>query len=156
MQKILDGEGNNNHKIFTSRVEEGNVSNTISYVELVMNTIKIRNNFCNGYQYEIQKRWDGGGNNNHKIFTSHVKERNIPNIMPYKELFMTPMKMKNNFCNGNQYEMQKSTDGGGNNAYKIIMCRVEERNIIRKHNLFGAVHSYNEMKKNQFSESSKK
>ena len=76
--------------------------------------------------------------------------------MPYAELFMTPMKMKNNFCDGHQYEKQKSQDGGGNNAYKIIMCRVEERNIIRKHNLFGAVHSYNEMKKNQFSESSKK
>ena len=42
---------------------------------------------------------------------------------------MTPMKMKNNFCNGHQYKMQKSQDGGGNNAYKIIMCRVEERNI---------------------------
>ena len=25
--------------------------------------------------------------------------------------------------------MQKSQDGGGNDAYKIIMCRMEERNV---------------------------
>ena len=84
-----------------------------------------------------------------------MEERNIPNIVSYVELFMTLIKMKNNFCDRHQYEMQKGQDGGGNNAYKIIMCRVEERNIICKHKicleLFIAT-----MKKKQFSELSKK
>ena len=67
---------------------------------------------------------------------------------------MTPMKMKNNFCDGHQYEKQKSQDGGGNNAYKIIICRVEERNICKHKTcleLFIAT-----MKKKRFSELSKK
>ena len=75
-----------------------------------------------------------------------MEERNIPNIVSYVELFMTLIKMKNNFCDGHQYEMQKGQDGGGNNAYKIIMCRVEERNICKHNILFGAIHSYNEQK----------
>ena len=33
MQKSWDGEGNNAYKIFMSRVEEGYIPNTISYVE---------------------------------------------------------------------------------------------------------------------------
>ena len=38
---------------------------------------------------------------------------------------------------------KKSQDGGGNNAYKIIMYQVEEGNIICKHKIV-AVYSYNE------------
>ena len=92
----------------------------------------------------MQQCRHGGGKKTYKIFTSLVDEGNIPNTVSYVELFMTPMKMKNNFCNGHQYKMQKSQDGGGNNAYKIIMCRVEERNIWKHNILFRAVHSYNE------------
>ena len=40
MQKSWDGGGNNAYKIFTSWVEEGYIQNTISYVELLMNTLK--------------------------------------------------------------------------------------------------------------------
>ena len=98
-----------------------------------MNTLKIRNNFSNGHQYEMLKSRDEGGNNAYKIFSSWVEEGNIPNTISYVKLFMTTMKMKNNFCDGYQYEIQKSQDGGWNNAYKIIMCRVDERNIICKH-----------------------
>ena len=91
------------------------------------------------------KSRDGGGNNAYKVFTSRVEEGYIPITISYVELFMTPMKMKNNFCDGHQYEMQKSHDGGENNAYKIIVCRVEEGYITCKDNiLFGGVHSYNE------------
>ena len=155
MQKSQDGGGNNAYKIFTSQVEERNIPNTISYVKLFMTTMKMKNNFCDGYQYEIQKSQDGGGNNAYKIFTSRVEEGYVPNTISYVKLFMTTMKMKNNFCNGHQYELQKSQDGGGNNAYKIIMCRVEERNIICKHKtcleLFIAT-----MNKKKLSESSKK
>ena len=42
MQKSGEGGGNNVYKIFTSRVEEGYIPNTISYVELFMNTLKIK------------------------------------------------------------------------------------------------------------------
>ena len=105
MQKSWDGAGNNAYKIFWSRVEEGNIPNTISYVKLFMTTMKMKNNFCDGYQYETQKHRDGGGNNTYTIFTSWVEEGNIPNTMPYVELFMTPMKMKNNFSDGHQYVM---------------------------------------------------
>ena len=126
---------------------------TLSYVKLFMTTMKMINNFCDGYQYEIQKSRDGEGNNAYKIFTSRMEEGYIPNTISYAELFMNTMKM--NFCNWHQYEMQKSQDGGGNNAYKIIMCRLEERNIICKHKtcleLFIAT-----MKKKQLSELSKK
>ena len=80
----------------------------ISHVELFMNTLKIKNDFCNGHQYEMQKSWDGGGNNAYKIFSSRVEEGNIPNAISYVELFMNTLKIKNNFCNGHQYEMQKS------------------------------------------------
>ena len=88
-----------------------------------------KNNFCNGYQYKMQKSQDGGGNNAYKIFMSLVVERYIPNARSYVELFMLNMKIKNNFCNGHQYEMQKSRDGGGNNTYKIFTSRVEEEYI---------------------------
>ena len=129
--------------------------NTISYVKLFMTTMKINNNFCDGYQYEIQRSRDGGRNYAYKIFTSWVEEGYIPNTISYVELFMNTLKIKNNFCYGHQYEMKKSQDGGGNNAYKIIMCRVEERNIICKHKtcleLFIAT-----MNKKKLSESSKK
>ena len=70
MQKSQDGERNNAYKIFTSQVKEEYIPNTISYVELFMNTLKIKNNFCNGHQYEMQKSQDGGGNNAYKIFSS--------------------------------------------------------------------------------------
>ena len=126
MQISRDGGGNNAYKIFISRTEEGYIPNTVSYVELFMNTLKIKNNFCNGRQYEMQKSRDGGGNNAYQIFWSQVEEGNIPNTISYVKLFMTTMKMKNNFCNGHQYEIQKSHNGGGNNAYKIFTSRVEE------------------------------
>ena len=54
-KKSRDGGGNNAYKIFTSQVEEGYIPNTISYVKLFMTTMKMKNNFCDGYQYEIQK-----------------------------------------------------------------------------------------------------
>ena len=93
----------------------------------------------------MQKSRDGGGNNAYKIFTSWMEEGYIPNTISYVELFMTPMKMKNNFCDGHQYEMRKSWNGGGNNANKIFVCQVEEGDIICKQNiLFGVVHSSNE------------
>ena len=81
-------------------MEEGYIQNTISRVYLFMNTMKIKNNFCNWHQYEIQKSRDGGEDNAYKIFTSKVEERNIPNTVSYMELFMNTMKMKNNFCDG--------------------------------------------------------
>ena len=75
--------------------------------------------------------------------------------LSYVKLFMATMKMKNNFCDGYQHEVQKSWDGGGNNACKIIMCRVKEKIIIWKHKtcleLFLAT-----MKNKQFNELSKK
>ena len=46
---------------------------------------------------------------------------------------------------GTSMKCVKSRDRGGNNAYKIFMCRVEEKNIICKQSIFfGAVYSYNE------------
>ena len=99
IQKTRDGEGNNAYKIFTSRMEEEYIPNTISYVELFMNTMKMKNNFCHGYQYEIQKSRDGGGNNAYKFFTSRVEEGHIPNTISYVELFMNTLKIKSNFCN---------------------------------------------------------
>ena len=123
--------------------------------ELFMTTMKMKNNFCDGFQNEIQKCLGGGGNNAYKIFTSQVEEGYIPNTISDVELFMNTLKIKNNFCNGHGYEMQNSQDGGWNNVYKITMCRVEERNITSKHKtcseLFIAT-----MKKKQFSELSKK
>ena len=67
IQKNQNGEGNNAYKIFTSRVEQGYIPNTTSYLELLMNTIKTKD-FCNRFQYEMQKSWDGRGNNAYKIF----------------------------------------------------------------------------------------
>ena len=81
----------------------------------------------------MQKSGYGEGNNAYKIFASRVEEGYIPNTVSYVELFMNTLKIKNNFCNWHHYKMHKSRDGGGNNVYKIIMCRVEERNIIFKH-----------------------
>ena len=131
-----------------SWVEEGYTPNTISYVELFMNTLKIKNNFCNGHQYEMQKSRDGGGNNAYKIFSSQVEEGNIPNIKSYGKLFMTTMTVKNNFCDGYQYGIQKRCDGGGNNAYKIFMSQVEERYIPNTISyICGTVHDYHENEK---------
>ena len=146
MQKSWDGGGNNVYKIFTKQVEEGSIPNTTSYVELLMNTMKIKNNFCSGYQYKMQKSRDGGGNNAYKIFTRRVEEGYIPNTISYVELFMNNMKIKNNFCNGLQYEMQKSCDGGGHNTYKIFMSRVEE-GIIPNTVLCGTIHDSHENEK---------
>ena len=81
-------------------MEEENIPNTITYVKLFMTTMKIKNNFCDAYQYEIHKSRDGGGNNAFKIFTSWVEEGYIPSTISYVKLFMTTMKMKNNFCDG--------------------------------------------------------
>ena len=85
-----------------------------------------------------------GGHNACKVLTSWVEEGYISNTISFIELFMNTMKMKNNFCNGYQYKMQKSQDGGGNNAYKIFICWVEERNICKHNILFGTVPSYHE------------
>ena len=73
---------------------------TLSYVELLMTTMKMKNNFYYGRQYEIEKSQDGEGNNAYKIFMSRVEEGNIPNTISYVELLMTTMKMKNNFSDG--------------------------------------------------------
>ena len=103
----------------------------------------------------MKKSRDGRGNNAYKIFTSGVKEGYVPNTISYVELFMNTLKIKKEFCNGHQYEMQKSQNGGGNNAHKIIICQVEERNIVCTHKtcfeLFLAT-----MKNKQFNELSKK
>ena len=56
MQKRHDGGGNKTYKIFKSWVKQGYIPNAISLVELLMNTLKIKNNFCNGHQYETQKK----------------------------------------------------------------------------------------------------
>ena len=87
-------------------MEEGNIPNTVFYVELFMTPIKMKSNFCNGHQYEMQKGQDGGGNNAYKIFMARVEEGYTPNTTSYVEDFMTSMKMKNYFCDGFQYEMQ--------------------------------------------------
>ena len=126
MPKSQDEGGNNAYQIFASQVEEGNISNTISYVELSMTAMKIKNNFCNESQYEMQKIQNGGGNNAYKIFTSRVVEGNNPNTTSHMELFVATMKMKNDFCDGYQYKMEKSRDGGGHNAFKIFMSWVKE------------------------------
>ena len=122
MRKSWDGGRNHTYKIFTRWVGEGNIPNTVSYVELFMTTMNMKNNFCDVHQHEMRKSWDGGRNHTYKIFTRWVGEGNIPNTVSYVELFMTTMKMKNNFCDGHQHEMQESRDGGGNNVYKIIQA----------------------------------
>ena len=71
-----------------------------------------------GCQYEMQKNWDGGGSDAYKIFTSWLVEGNIPNTISYMGLFMATMKMRNNLCNGYQYETQKSHELGG--AVKML------------------------------------
>ena len=85
---------------------------SVSYIKLFMTTMKMKN----GNQYKIQKSQDGGGNNANKNFTSRVEQGYIPNTTSYLELFMNIIKIKY-FCNRYQYKMQKSWDGGGNNAY---------------------------------------
>ena len=106
IQKSQNGGENNADKDFTSRVEQGYIPNTTSYLELLMKKIKIKD-LCTRYQYEMQKSWDGGENNAYKIFMSHVEERYIPNTIYYVKLFMTTMKMKNKFCDAYQYEIKK-------------------------------------------------
>ena len=44
---------------------------TLSYAEMFMTTMKIKNNFCNT-NVKCEKSWDGGGNNAYKMFTSWV------------------------------------------------------------------------------------
>ena len=129
MQESWNGGGNNEYKIFMTGVEEGYIPKTISYAELFINTLKIKNNLCNGRRYEMQKSCDGEENNASPIFSSRLEEGNIPNKISYVKVFMTTMKIKNNLCDGYLYEMEKSQDGGGKNAYKIIMSRVEEWDI---------------------------
>ena len=109
-QKSWDGGGNKAYKTFTSRVEEGSIRNTISYVELFMTTMKMKNNYYNGCQNEMQKSQDEGGNKAYKIFASQVEEGSNSNTISYAKLFMATIKMKNNFCSGYQHEMQKSRD----------------------------------------------
>ena len=70
-----------------------------------MTTMKLKINFCDGHQYEMQKSQDGGGNNAYKIFTGWLEEANIPNTISYVAMFRTTIKMKNNFCDGHQYEI---------------------------------------------------
>ena len=106
IQKSQGGGRNNAYKNFTSRVEEGCNPNKTSYVELFMNNMKIKNNFCNWLQYETQRNREGGRNNAYKIFTAQVEEGYTPNTTSYVEDFMTAMKMKNHFCDRFQYEMQ--------------------------------------------------
>ena len=93
IQKSQNRGGNNADKNITSWVEQGYISNTTSYLELFLNTIKIKD-FYNSYQYEMQKSWDGGGNNSYKIFMSRVEEGHIPNTISYVELFMNTLKIK--------------------------------------------------------------
>ena len=111
IKKSQDGGENNVYKYFTRQVEEGYIPNTTSYVELFMNTMEIKNS-CNGYQYKMQKSQDGGGNNAYKIFYElggggmHSKHNILcGTVHDYHE-------NKKYLCNGHQYEMQKSWDGG--------------------------------------------
>ena len=97
------------------------VSESVSHLKLFMNIMKMKN----GNQNKIQKSQNGGGNNANKNFMSWAEQGYIPNTISYLELFMNTIKIKD-FCNRYQYEMQKSWDGEGNNAYKIFMSRVEE------------------------------
>ena len=85
IQKSQNGGGNNANKNFTSRMEQGYIPNTKSYLGLFMNTIKIKD-FCNRYQYEMQKSWDGGENNSYEIFMSQVEEGYIPNTISYVDI----------------------------------------------------------------------
>lgn len=55
-----------------------------------------------GTNMKCEKAWMEDGNNAHQIFMSWVKESYIPNTISYGELFMTPSKIKNNFCDGHQ------------------------------------------------------
>ena len=120
---------NNAFKIITSWVEKGNIPETTSYTKLFMSTMQIENNFCNECQYEKQNSRRGGENNVYKTFTSWVEKGNTPNTIPYMELFLPPMKMKKNFCDKHQYEMRKSWNERGDNAYKSFTSWVKERNI---------------------------
>ena len=84
IQKSQKGAGNN---VYTSRAEQAYIQNTTSYLELFMNTIKIKD-FYNRYQYEMQKSCDEGRNNSYKIFMNWVEEGYISNTISYVELFM--------------------------------------------------------------------
>ena len=86
-------------------------------------------------------------NNAYSIFTSRVEERNIPNTIPYVELFMNTMKRKNNFCNEQQHEMQKRQNGGGNNAYKIFFELGEGGKHSKQHVLSQTIHDSHEKEK---------
>ena len=92
---------------------------------LFVNTLEIKNNFCNGQQYEMQKSRDRGRNNTYKIFSSWVEEGKIPNTISYVKLFMATMKIKNNFCDGYQYEIQKIRTGGEYLENKEIISAID-------------------------------
>ena len=77
----------------------------------------------NRNQYKIWKYRDGGGNNDYKIFMSWLEEGNILNTISCVELFITTMKMKNNFCNGRQNEMQKTDMEEGIIPIKSLRAR---------------------------------
>ena len=104
---------------------------------------------------KCKKSWDAGGSNAYKIFMSRVEEGTFQAQYPMWNCSWIPWKWKIISAIDTSMKCKKSRDGGGNNAYKIIICRVEERNIICKRKtcleLFIAT-----MKKKQFSELSKK
>ena len=81
-----------------------------------MTTMKMKNNYYNGCQNEMQKSQDEGGNKAYKISASQVEEGSNSNTISYAKLFMATIKMKNSFCSGYQHEMQKSRDRWGNNS----------------------------------------
>ena len=82
-------------------MEQGYIPNTISYVKLFMDTMKIKNNCCDGYQYEIQKIWDGGANNAFpNLFEPGGGGKHSKHNILCETMFMTNMKMKSNFCGG--------------------------------------------------------
>ena len=145
IQKSQNGGGNNANKNFMSRVEQGYIPNTTSYLELFMDTIQLKY-FCSRYQYEMQKSWDGGGNNAYKIFSSRVEERSIPNTISYVKLFMTTMKMKNNFCDGYQYEIQKAGMEDGIMPIKYLQARWRRDTFQTQYPMW-TVHEYLENNK---------
>ena len=100
IQKSQNGGGNNADENFRSWVEQGYIRNTTSYLELFLNTIKIKG-FCNSYQYEMQKGWNGGGHNAYKIFMTRWR------VIHSKHSILCGtvheyIENKKMFCNGHQ------------------------------------------------------
>ena len=88
-----------------------------------MNTLRMKNNLSNGHQYKMQKSRDRGENNAYIIFSSRVEKGNIPYTISYVKLFITTKKMKNNFCYGHQYEMQKAGMEQGKMPIKSLQAK---------------------------------